>query len=301
MIITPPFLQPGDTIGVICPAGFMPFEKAATCINTLQQWGYNVKIGESLGNQFHYFAGTDAERLADIQMMIDDNNVKAILCARGGYGVSRIVDAIDFSEFKKNPKWIVGYSDITALHGHIYNMNIAGLHAPMAAAFNDDGYKNEFIQSLKKTLEGEPNFYACKSYKLNRAGEATGELVGGNLSLLTHIIGTASDIDTAGKILFIEDVGEYIYNVDRMMVQLQRTGKLHRIAGLVVGSFTEMKDTTIPFGASVYDVIEEKVRSYNYPVCYDFPVGHTDNNYALKVGCKYRLTVDDEGARLREA
>ena len=300
MIIIPPYLKNDDTIGIVCPSGYMPFEKAQTCIDTLQQWGFKVKVGKTLGNQFNYFSGTDEERLNDLQVMIDDEEVKAILCARGGYGLSRIVDRIDFEHFKKNPKWIIGYSDVTILHMHLYSkFGIASLHSPMASAFNNYGAQNEFVQSLRKALCGELFDYSCSVYPFNKNGEAKGELVGGNLSLLVHLIGTLSEVDTKNKILFLEDVGEYLYNVDRMMMQLKRSGKLESPAGLVIGGFTEMKDTTIPFGQNVYEIIFDKVKEYNYPVCFDFPVGHTDRNYALKVGVKHRLIVDKEKVVLK--
>ncbi len=301
MFTTPPYLQKCDTIGIVCPAGYMPYEKAQTCISTLQQWGFKVKIGKTLGNQFHYFSGTDEERLQDLQIMLDDDSIKAILCGRGGYGLSRIIDAIDFTNFKKAPKWIIGYSDITVLHSHLYSkLNTASLHSPMAAAFNDGGANNEYIQSLHKALTGEKSSYNCEANVLNRTGQANGQLVGGNLSLIAHLIGSSSAFDTDGKILFLEDVGEYIYNVDRMFIQLKRAGMLDGLAGLLIGSFTEMKDTVIPFGQQVYDLIFDKVKEYSYPVCFDFPVGHTDKNYALKVGVEYNLTVTEHGVNLKE-
>ncbi|WP_153798670.1 S66 peptidase family protein [Foetidibacter luteolus] len=292
MITVPPYLKKGDTIGIVCPAGYMPFEKAQTCINTLQQWGYKVKVGKTLGHQFNYFSGTDEERLADLQQMLDDDSVNAVLCGRGGYGVSRIIDALDFRRFKKKPKWIIGYSDITLLHAHLFTkLKTASLHSPMAAAFNDGGAENEFVLSLKKVLVGKAANYSCDAHAFNRSGKAQGPLVGGNLSLLAHIVGSASDISTTGKILFIEDVGEYIYNVDRMMLQLKRAGKLAGLAGLIVGGFTDMKDTTIPFGQDAYPLILDKIKEYSYPVCFDFPVSHSNRNYALKVGVLHSLAV----------
>jgi len=301
MILIPPYLQEGDTIGIVCPAGYMPYAKAETCINTLQQWGFKVKVGKTLDNQFNYFSGTDAERLIDLQQMLDDVEVKAILCARGGYGLSRIIDDIDFKQFKESPKWIIGYSDITALHAHIYTKyKIASLHSPMAAAFNNGGGENEFVQSLRKAITGELYCYSCDKHLLNREGMAEGELIGGNLSLIIHLIGTVSDFDTTNKILFLEDVGEYLYNIDRMLIQLKRTGKLEKLSALIVGGFTELKDTTIPFGQNIYDLIFDKVKEYNYPVCFDFPVSHTDKNYALKIGIKHQLSVSEKKVMLKE-
>jgi muramoyltetrapeptide carboxypeptidase len=298
--IIPPYLKQGDTIGMLCPSGYMPFEKAQKCIDVLQQWGFKVQLGKTLGSQYNYFSGTDEERLNDLQLMLDNENIKAIYCARGGYGLSRIIDKINFEKFIQNPKWIIGYSDITLLHAHIYsNYNIASLHAPMAAAFNEIETSEEYIYSIYKSLVGEQQLYKTASYNLNKQGNCEGELVGGNLALLAHIIGTKSDISTKNKILFIEDIGEYKYNIDRMLMHLKRAGKLDELAGLIVGSFTEIKDTTIPFGQNIKEIIFDKIKEYNYPVCFDFPVGHTEKNYALKIGVKYKLTVSDE-VRLEE-
>jgi muramoyltetrapeptide carboxypeptidase len=302
MIKIPPYLQKGDTIGLVCPAGFMPVEKVSECIRVLNEdWGFTTKVGNTIGRQYHYFSGTDEERVEDFQHMLDDDNVKAILCARGGYGLSRIIDKIDFRKFKTNPKWIIGFSDITILHSHIYrNYNIATLHAPMANAFNEEGYKNEFVQSLRHALEGKKTKYQVASHEFNRKGEAIGELVGGNLALLAHLVGTDSDLKTKGRILFIEDIGEYLYNIDRMMYQLKRSGKLDKLAGLIVGGFTDMKDTERPFGQTVHEIIRDAVAEYDYPVCFDFPVSHGEKNYALKVGAGYKLKVGKNKVILEE-
>lgn len=302
MIKLPPYLKKGDTIGITCPAGYMTRDKAQACINTLQQWGFNVMVGNTLGsNSDNYFSGTDEERLFELQAMLDSNEIKAILCGRGGYGVSKIIDRIDFTAFKKNPKWIIGYSDITVLHCHINSkLKTATLHSPMAAAFNDGVEGNEFIQSLKKAITGKKAKYKSGVYSFNKNGKAEAELVGGNLALLVNMIGTASDINTKNKILFIEDIGEYIYSTDRMMYQLKRCGKLDTLAGLVVGSFTDTKDTERPFGKTVYQAIYDVIKEYNYPVCFNFPVGHAKENYALKVGCSYELKVSAKSVTLSE-
>jgi muramoyltetrapeptide carboxypeptidase len=301
-ITIPPYLQKGDTIGIVAPAGYMPIEKMQTCIETLDSWGYTVQLGTTThSNSQNYFSGTDEERLNDLQQMLDDRNIKAILCARGGYGTSRIIDRINFKKFRKHPKWIVGFSDITVLHSHIFsNYKIASLHAPMAAAFNDGEFNNSYILSLKDALEGKPSHYECEPHAFNKAGEAKGQLVGGNLSLLAHLIGTKSDIKTKNKILFLEDVGEYLYNVDRLLIQLKRSGKLDKLAGLVVGGFTDSKDTERPFGKSVYDIIYEQVGEYDFPICFGFPVSHAKENYALKVGAKYHLQIQSDKVILWE-
>jgi muramoyltetrapeptide carboxypeptidase len=301
MTIIPPYLKKGDSIGIVCPSGYMAYGKVKTCIDTLQQWGYHVVVGKTVGSQFHYFSGTDTERLHDLQSMLDDKNIKAVLCGRGGYGMSRIIDALDFKHFKKDPKWLIGFSDITVLHAHVYKqLGVASLHAPMAGAFNDGESGNEFIQSLRKALKGTASNYSCSIHELNRTGTAEGELIGGNLSLLAHLVGSRSSVNTKEKILFIEDVGEYIYNIDRMMIQLKRSGMLQHISGLIIGGFSEMKDTTIPFGADIFTVIHSHIKEFTYPVCFDFPVSHEKNNYALKIGVNHRLTVSGKNVSLKE-
>ncbi|WP_207495406.1 S66 peptidase family protein [Aridibaculum aurantiacum] len=301
MAIIPPYLRKGDTIGILCPAGYMPLEKAATCIEVLQQWGYKVKVGKTVGQQHHYFAGTDEERLAELQQMLDDTNIKAILCARGGYGISRIIDALDLKKFKKHPKWIIGFSDVTLLHTHILKKTgIATLHAPMAAAFNDGAHEQAYVQSLKKALTGKKGNYTCPTHHYNNKGTAIAPIVGGNLALINHQLATPSDINPAGKLLFIEDVGEYIYSLDRMLQQLKRAGRFEKLAGLIVGGFTDMKDTTIPFGKDIYEVIHDVVKEYNYPVCFQFPVGHQPENYALKIGVTYELKVGKNNVSLKQ-
>lgn len=302
MIKVPDYLQPGDTIGIVCPAGYMAMEKAQTCIDVLQDWGYKVRIGKTLGSGSDtYFSGSDAERLADFQEMLDDAAVNAILCGRGGYGVGRIIDQINFKSFKKKPKWIIGFSDITVLHAHIYsNYKVATLHAPMAAAFNEEGYKGEYVLSLKQALEGKKAKYTCGTHVFNNKGEAVAELVGGNLALLVNITGTPSQMKTKGRILFVEDVGEYLYSIDRMFYQLKRSGQLDKLAGLIIGGFTDMKDTDRPFGKTGEEIIHEVVKEYDYPVCFGFPVSHGKENYALKVGVGYKLKVGNNKVTLEE-
>ena len=259
-------------------------------------------VGKTVGSDSeNYFSGTDEERLDELQAMLDNENIKAILCGRGGYGVGRIIEQLDFKAFKKYPKWIIGFSDITILHSHIYsNYKIATLHAPMAGAFNDGGDTGEYILSLKNAVEGKKIKYECALHEFNKKGEAIGELVGGNLALLAHCVGTSSDIKTKGRILFIEDIAEYLYNVDRMFYQLKRSGKLDKLAGLIIGGFTDMKDTERPFGKTVYEIINEIVSEYDYPVCYDFPVSHGKENMALKIGSGYKLKVGKSKVTLEE-
>lgn len=303
MIKTPAYLQKGDTIGIVCPAGYMAEEKATECMRVLtEEWGFLVKKGKTIGGtSVTYFSGTDEERLTDLQEMLDNPEVKAILCARGGYGTSRIIDQLDFRYFKKHPKWIIGFSDITVLHCHIYrHYNIATLHAPMAAAFNDAGYINRYVQSLRDALEGKWAKYSCEPHAFNRMGEGIGELVGGNLALLAHLMGSDSELKTKGRILFIEDVGEYLYNIDRMLLQLKRGGRLSQLAGLIVGGFTDTKDTDRPFGQEVYEIIRDAVAEYDYPVCFGFPVSHGKENLTLKIGAGYKLKVGKAKVMLEE-
>jgi len=300
MIKIPPYLKKGDCIGITCPAGYMPAEKARACIDTLQHWGFDVMVGKTLGSRSkNYFSASDEDRRDELQAMLDDPNINAILCGRGGYGVGRIIDQLDFTRFKKNPKWVIGFSDITVLHAHIFSrLHIASLHAPMASAFNEG--ENEFIRSFKHAVTGKKATYRCTAHPYNRPGTATAPLVGGNLSLLANSTGTPSDINTKNKILFLEDIGEYIYNIDRMLYQLKRSGKLNALAGLIIGGFTDMKDTERPFGKKVYEVIRDIVAEYDYPVCFGFPVSHGKENYALKVGVVYKLSVSKKGVSLTE-
>jgi muramoyltetrapeptide carboxypeptidase len=302
MITVPPYLKKGDTIGIVCPSGYMPAANAEICIKTLESWGYKVKVGKTLGHQFHYFSGTDKERLQDLQQMMNDPHIKAILCGRGGYGLSRIIDNIDFQKFKKHPKWIIGFSDITVLHAHIYqHFQIATMHAPMAAAFNGEGYTNEYIASLKDAISGIAADYQCAPHALNKTGTGEGDLIGGNLSLIAHLAGSHSSYKTRHKILFLEDVGEYLYNIDRMMIQLDRAEMFKHLQGLIIGGFSDMKDTTTPFGIDVYTIIHEHVKDYKFPICFGFPVSHETENLALKIGVRHTLKIEKHQVSLKEA
>ena len=302
MIKIPPSLKKGNTIGLTCPAGYMAAEKAQICIDTLQTWGYQVMVGKTLGSASeNYFSGSDEERCGELQAMLDDTSINAILFGRGGYGMSRIIDQLDFKKFKKNPKWLIGFSDITVMHTHLYSQyKIASIHAPMAAAFNDGEFENEFIQSLRKALKGKKGSYSCATNINNKLGTATGPLVGGNLALLTHVIGTNSDYSTKNCILFIEDIGEYLYNIDRMLYQVKRSGKLNNITGLIFGGFTDMKDTERPFGKNIDEILQHISADLNIPVCFNFPVSHGKENVALKIGATYNLIVGARKVSLKE-
>lgn len=288
-MITPTYLKRGDKIGIVATARKISKEELQPAIDILYSWGLEVVLSKNLFNTDNQYSGTDDERADDLQMMLDDSSVKAIISARGGYGTIRIIDKLDFTSFQKSPKWIIGYSDITVLHSHIHNFGIETIHATMPINFTKN---EEATESLRKVLFGEIINYKIESHPLNRKGIAEGEIVGGNLSLLYALSGSDSDIDTKGKILFIEDLDEYLYHIDRMMMQLKRAGKLDNLAGLIVGGMTEMKDNLIPFGKTAEQIIIDVIKEYNYPVCFNFPAGHIDRNLAIIMGRNVKLTVN---------
>jgi muramoyltetrapeptide carboxypeptidase len=306
--LIPPYLKPGDTIGITCPAGYITAEDIQPAVRTLQSWGFNIRTGNTVGKRDFTFAGTDAERLQDLQAMLDATDLQAIMCGRGGYGCARIIDGLDFSKFCAHPKWLIGFSDITVLHSHINrHYGIATLHSKMCNSFPDsleaaDKTVQDTILSIRQALTGTAMQYAAPADARNRTGAAAGMLIGGNLSMLQSISGTSSEIDTIGKILFLEDAGEYLYSLDRMLGNLQRSHKLDSLAGLVIGGFNRIKpdDPGEEFGSTIYDMVLEKVKDFSYPVCFNFPVGHQKNNYALKCGVMHRLQVTATGVVLQE-
>jgi muramoyltetrapeptide carboxypeptidase len=296
----PPYLSEGDLVAIVSPAGTISLSEIQPAILQLQSWGLKIKVGSTIGKKDFTFGGTDEERAADFQQQLDDNEVKAILCARGGYGMVRIIDRIDFSRIKKHPKWIIGFSDITVVHSHLSrNCGIASIHSKMCNSFPDDWSKAEPIQvetilSIKKALMGEKMTYTAPANPFNRGGKASGILVGGNLKTLESLAGSSSDIKTDGKLLFVEDTGEYLYSIDRMFWNLKRTGKLHRLAGLIVGGFKiKTDDAGSEFGKTLEQIVMEKLEGSSFPVCFDFPVGHQKNNFALQCGVKHELFVAD--------
>ncbi len=289
-MITPDYLNKKDKIAIVAPAGKISKEKVETSINILHGWGLEVELGTNLFSDHYQYAATDSERLIDLQQALDNPSVKAILFARGGYGAIRIIDQVDWSGFCKNPKWLIGFSDITIFHSHIHkNLKIETIHATMTAGLTDP----VSAESLRKALFGEKLNYEFKTHPLSQKGKAKAILAGGNLAVLCSLIGSASEVDTKGKILFIEDVGEYLYRLDRMMWQLKRTGKLSHLKGLIVGGMTDMKDNETSFGKTAYEIVSEAVIEYDYPVCFGFPAGHMDDNRALILGRKVNLIVDD--------
>ncbi len=300
-MIQPSHLKQGDTIGIVCPSGNIPLEKVQICIQTLEKWGYSVKLGTTVGAKKDSFSGTDTERAADLQSMLDDPSVKAILCARGGYGASRIIGSMNFKNFNEHPKWIIGFSDITVLHAAILQQNCMSIHGPMAAAFAKGEVGESYIQSLKQVLEGEKTTYTIPAHSMNTLGNAKAELVGGNLCILAHLIGSKNEVETSGKILFLEDVGEYHYNIDRLLIQCKNAGLFDNLAGLVIGGFTDLKDPASDFGATAYEIIKEHTSAYTYPICFDFPISHSLPNYAIKQGQQYSLEISEAGVCLQEA
>ncbi len=292
----PPFLQPGDCIGICAPARKVSPEEMKDGIDWLVAQGFQVKVSQYLYGENHQFSGTDEERAADLQSLIDDPKVKAIIFARGGYGCVRIVDKIDFSSLEKNPKWLIGFSDVTVLHSHMnIHHSICTLHAPMMINLMNDKRNEEAASKIIDIITGKNIRYnEVTTNYLNREGSCEGELVGGNLSLLYSLAGTPTGLSTDGKILFIEDLDEYLYHVDRMIMQLKRADKLKHLKGLIVGGMSDMRDNAIPYGKSAIEIIAEAVAEYDYPVCFDFPSGHIDRNLPLVLGTDVLLEVENE-------
>lgn len=296
----PAYLKPGSTIRIVSPAGKVKEGIVLPALEWLVQQGFRVKTGKNVFSQHFQFAGTDEQRLADLQEAFDDPETDAIICSRGGYGTVRIIEKLDFAGFHKKPKWLVGFSDITILHCCLNNLGYAAIHGTMPRYFfNDDGTPNENLDSLMKILTGESMEYVFSNSAYNKPGNATAELVGGNLSIISSLQGTKYEIGTRGKILFIEDIDEFLYHTDRMIRQLKMAGKLDGLAGLVIGDFTDMKDNESPFGKTVHQIIEEAVQDFNYPVCYGFPAGHDKKNLALAFGKPCELDVTRQNATLK--
>ncbi len=292
----PPFLQKGDTIGICAPARKVSKEELITGINWLKSKGFKILEAENLYSEYNQFSGNDSQRASDFQSLLDNPEVKAILSARGGYGCVRLIDQLDFTTFTKSLKWLVGFSDITVFHSHIHtHYGIATLHANMLYGLADERRNDEAAQGMIDLLLGKPMEYVAKidshASDYTRKGNVSGTLIGGNLSLLYSLSGSASDVDTTGKILFMEDLDEYFYHIDRMMMQLKRSGKLAGLKGLIVGGMSDMRDNTIPFGKTAVAIIAEAVREYNFPVCFGFPAGHIPRNLPLILGAKINLEV----------
>lgn len=297
----PAFLKPGDTIAITSPAGYIKPEELLPAINQIKSWGFKIQLGSTIGKRDNSLGGTDEERRQDFQQLLDDVDVKAILCARGGYGFIRIIDQLNFTRFVGHPKWLIGFSDITVLHCHINrNYGIPTIHSKMCNSFPEDWNKADAVQmdtilSLKKVLMGEKIQYSAPPDAANKFGTATGTLIGGNLKTIENLSATKSDIRTAGKILFVEDTGEYLYSIDRMFWNLKRTGKLDALSGLIIGGFKikPEEDPEEAFGKTLQEIVLEKVKKFKYPVCFNFPVGHQKNNYALTCGLQHKMIVNE--------
>jgi len=298
-MIIPPYLSKGDTIAITCPSGYLAPEKTKLAQATLMAWGFKVVVGKTIGNGEYYFAGTDEERLDELQAFLNDNRIQAILMGRGGYGLSRIIDRLNFEQFVARPKWICGFSDITVLHSHIHQQfGIATLHSLMCGAFKEDTINMSHILALRDALTGNAIHYPDTVHALNRPGRAAGILTGGNLAILAHLCGSVSQVDTQGKILFIEDIGEHLYQIDRMLITLKRSGMLDHLAGLICGAFTDTEDTERPFGKTVEEIILNQVSKYNYPVMLNFPAGHDAINYPLALGMPHEMQVNKDSCNL---
>ena len=303
----PPYLKEGDIIAITCPSGYITLEEIQPAVQKLEEWGFLVRIGKTIGAKDFTFGGNDEQRAQDLQQYLDDRDIDAILFGRGGYGAVRIIDKLDFTTFKKHPKWLIGFSDATVFHSHVNrNFGIPTLHSKMCNSFPSDWSKAEptqieTINSIRKCLTGEKMRYSTTVNDKNRQGSAEGILIGGNLSILQNLAGTRSETINKGKILFVEDTGEYLYNIDRMFWNLKRSGKLDHLSGLVIGGFkAKPDDAGEEFGRTVYDIVTEIVKEFTYPVCFDFPVGHQKNNFALKCGIKHKLSVNADGVGLKE-
>lgn len=291
-LIAPPALNKGDKIAIVSTARFLPQEQLDPALAILRSWDLEPIVAPSVTRPFHQFAGTDEERGRDFQNALDNPEIKAIICARGGYGSVRTIDAIDFSNFAQNPTWIAGYSDVTVLHNHIHtNCGVQTLHSTMPVNFAKNS--EEALSSLKDALFGKDISHTAPSHKTNRKGKGSGQVIGGNLSILYSLTGTNSGIDTNGKILFIEDLDEYLYHIDRMMQNLKKSGMLENLAGLIVGGMTDMHDNDTPFGFTAHEIIENAVAEYDFPICYEFPVGHFDDNRTLICGRSATLDVGE--------
>ncbi len=305
--LLPPYLKQGDKIGITSPAGHISMESLQPAVQQIQSWGYQVVYGNTIGKRDFNFGGTDKERCEDLQAMLNRRDLAAIMCARGGYGAVRLIDKLDFSALKKYPKWLIGFSDITVIHSHLArNQRIASIHSKMCNSFPDDWQKADPVQvatilSIRDALSGAAMKYQVTPHPANKTGKGTGPLVGGNMKTLESLIGTHSDLPVSGAILFLEDTNEYLYSIDRMFRHLQRSGKFKGLEGLVIGGFkVKPDDPGEEFGRNFYEIVSELIRDVPYPVCFNFPVGHQKDNFALKCGAVHTLTVNDSNVTLQE-
>jgi len=291
-IIIPPYLKKNDNVGIVCTARKITSEEVSLAVNLLKSWNLKVQLGKTIGLDNFQLGGSDEQRTEDFQAMLDDRNIHAIWCARGGYGTVRIIDQIDFSNFLKNPKWIIGFSDATVLHSHIHNLGVASIHSIMP--FSVDKSTFEAKKSLQNAVFGTSVSYKIPSSSHNKNGWAKGVLVGGNLSILYSLLGSKSSISTQEKILFLEDLDEYLYHIDRMMVNLKRNCYFDKVKGIIVGGMIDMHDNQIPFGRNIYEIILNITQEFNIPICFDFPAGHLPDNRALIFGKQIHFEVNND-------
>lgn len=297
-MINPPLLRAGDTIGIAATGRKIAAKDVEAAKSIFTSWGMDVSIGSNLYSSYHnYLSGSDTERLADFQQLLDDPEIKAIACARGGYGTTRILDQLNFAALYKNPKWIIGFSDITALHLKLLKVGIKSIHGTMPVLFSNPESRPS-IESLRHCLVGESAIISAAPNNQNRLGKATAQVMGGNLSLIADSIGTANDPDTNGKILILEEIDEYKYKVDRMLMHMKRAGKLDNLAGLIIGHMTDIKDPELPFGEKVEEIVLSKVLQRNYPVAFNFPIGHENPNLAWVHGSVMAMSVTPAGSQL---
>jgi muramoyltetrapeptide carboxypeptidase len=297
--IIPPYLQPGDEVAILSPASFPPTENWKQGVEVLESWGLRVRNAPNYLSRHFGLGGTDAERLSDLQQMLDDPSIKAIFPIRGGYGSSRLLDSLDFSGFKSDPKWIVGFSDITALLCEVDRLGFASIHGPMPHNFCQKGGESA-LQNLHTTLFEGVVSLSGTAHPLNRMGESSAEMIGGNLSLLCHLVGSPTFQSTDGKILFLEEIGERLYHVDRMLLQLKRAGLFQNLAGLVIGGFTDCNEASLMIGKTAYELVAEHTSGTSFPIAFDFPAGHIPNNQPLIFGKKIKLLVNAEGVQLTD-
>lgn len=290
------FLNSGDKVHLVATSGIADPLKIRDSIELIKSWGFVPIVNPQVYESDGYLAGSDSSRLNALQLALDDTASKAVFCVRGGYGATRILDKINFNSFRANPKWIIGFSDITALHSKIQSLGLQSIHGPMPVQFSNPDYSNS-IEYLRKLLYGQIEEIKWEAERSSNSGTVEGDIIGGNLSLIADSLGTNSEIDTKGKILFLEEINEDIYRIDRMMTQLQRAGKLSVISGLVVGHFTGIRDTNPPFSESIVEIITQKIPK-SIPVAFNFPGGHEHPNYAIVLGGRYLFSVNDNRAKL---
>ncbi|HYD92812.1 MAG TPA: LD-carboxypeptidase [Flavobacterium sp.] len=292
----PPYLTKGDTVGIIATARKIEKEPIEPAIELLKSWGLHVVVGKTIGLDNHQLAGADWQRATDLQQMMDNPSIKAIWCAKGGYGTVRVVDRLDFTKFKQKPKWFIGFSDATVLHSHINNLDIATIHGIVCISV--PRATPEAIESFRKTLFGGKLEYNLPAHEFNKTGSAHGELIGGNLSVLYSIIGSRSEADYKDKIIFIEDLDEYLYHIDRMMMNLDRNDYFKNVKGIIIGGMSKMRDNDIPWGHTALEIIRDITKKYDIPICFNFPAGHIQDNRALVFGKQITLSVTQTGTKI---